>query len=233
VADTRRTRRARRGRPAKTDPPPTEAGYRLAVEVEALDKPEEENGWTVLATTVRVEAGTDAELLQAYQEQLMRYTARGAVSLERLTADDHGDLVYRFTHSWSDGTTGIRLAPLELLEKLAALVPLPRVHLVRYGGCLTPHSHLRGAIRPTPRQQGMDGEEAKPGTPYWPWARLLGHVFGLEMATCPFCRHGALRIIAVITQESVIPRILQHLQLASVPPPLAPARGRQEIFAFD
>src|SRR5262249_56849783 len=27
VADTRRTRRARRGRPAKTDPPPTEAGY--------------------------------------------------------------------------------------------------------------------------------------------------------------------------------------------------------------
>src|SRR5215471_18811413 len=36
VADTRRTRRARRGRPAKTDPPPTESGYRLVVEVEAL-----------------------------------------------------------------------------------------------------------------------------------------------------------------------------------------------------
>ena len=35
VADTRRTRRARRGRPAKTDPPPTEAGYRLVVEVES------------------------------------------------------------------------------------------------------------------------------------------------------------------------------------------------------
>jgi hypothetical protein len=37
-----------------------------------------------------------------------------------------------------DGTTGIKLSPLELLEKLAALVPLPRVHLVRYGGCLAP-----------------------------------------------------------------------------------------------
>jgi transposase len=69
VADTRRTRRARRGRPAKTDPPPIEAGYRLAVEVEALDKPEEDNGWTVLATTVSAAAGTDAEILQAYQEQ--------------------------------------------------------------------------------------------------------------------------------------------------------------------
>jgi transposase len=69
VAETRRTRRARRGRPAKTDPPPTETGYRLVVEVTALANPEEDNGWTVLATTVPPEACTDAEILQAYQEQ--------------------------------------------------------------------------------------------------------------------------------------------------------------------
>ena len=165
--------------------------------------------------------------------QLIRYTARGAVSLERLTQDANGDLVSTFTHPWSDGTTGIRLAPLELVEKLAALVPLPHVHLVRYGGCLAPHSHLRGAILPTPRQQGLDGEEPHTGTPYWPWARLLGRVFGLEMRTCPFCRRGSLHIIAVITQESVITRILRHLQLASVPPPIAPARYRQACAVFD
>jgi transposase len=69
VADTRRTRRVRRGRPAKTDPPPTEAGYRLVVELEALPNPEEDNGWTVLATTVSAAACADAEILQAYQEQ--------------------------------------------------------------------------------------------------------------------------------------------------------------------
>ena len=39
VAATRHTRRARRGRPAKTDPPPTESGYRVAVEVEVLSHP--------------------------------------------------------------------------------------------------------------------------------------------------------------------------------------------------
>ena len=88
------------------------------------------------------------------------------MALERLAEDANGELMYTFTHPWSDGTTGIRLAPLELLEKLAALVPLPHVHLVRDGGGLAPHSHLRGAIRPTPRQQGLDGEEAPPGTPY-------------------------------------------------------------------
>jgi transposase len=69
VADTRRTRRARRGRPAKTDPPPTESGYRLAVEVEALAHAEEDNGWTVLATTVDAERCPDVDILQAYQDQ--------------------------------------------------------------------------------------------------------------------------------------------------------------------
>jgi hypothetical protein len=33
---------------------------------------------------------------------------------------------------------------------------LPRIHLVRYGGYLAPHSPLRGAIIPTLRQQGME-----------------------------------------------------------------------------
>jgi hypothetical protein len=68
-AETRRTRRPRRGRPAKTDPPPSEAGYRLGVEVEALSNLEEDNGWTVLATTVRSEECPDADILQAYQDQ--------------------------------------------------------------------------------------------------------------------------------------------------------------------
>jgi hypothetical protein len=123
-------------------------------------------------------------------ERLIRYTARGAVSLERLAQDTNGDLVYTFTHPWSDGTTGIRLSPLELLEKLAALVPLPRVHLVRYGGCLASHSHLRGSIIPTPRQQGVDEEETDTGAPPWSWARLLKRVFALDVARCPWCQRG-------------------------------------------
>ena len=165
-------------------------------------------------------------------ERLLRYTARGAVSLERLAQDANGDLVYTFTHPWSDGTTGIRLSPMELLEKLAALVPLPRVHLVRYGGCLAPHSHLRGAIIPTPRQQGVDEEETDTGSPRWDWARLLKRVFALDMARCPFCQQGALRIIAAITQGEVIRKILRHLKLAADPPLIAPARIRQEAFAW-
>jgi hypothetical protein len=51
------TGRVRRGRPAKTDPAPTESDSRV-VEVEALRNPEEDSGWTVLATTVPPEEGT-------------------------------------------------------------------------------------------------------------------------------------------------------------------------------
>jgi len=39
------------------------------VEVEALSNREKDNGWTVLATTVRSEACPEADILQAYQEQ--------------------------------------------------------------------------------------------------------------------------------------------------------------------
>ena len=69
VADTRRTRRARRGRPAKMDPPPLESGARVVVEVEALANPQDANGWTVLATTVSAAGCTDVEILQAYHDQ--------------------------------------------------------------------------------------------------------------------------------------------------------------------
>jgi hypothetical protein len=106
----------------------------------------------------------------------------------------------------------------------------PRVHLVRYAGCLAPHSALREAIIPTPRQQGVEEQAASTASLPWSWARLLKRVFALEMARCPFCQRGALRIIATITQGEVISKILRHLKHAADPPPIAPARSRQETF---
>ena len=154
------------------------------------------------------------------------------MSLERLTQAANGDLLYTFTHPWSDGTTGIRLSPMELIEKLAALVPLPRMHLVRYGGCLAPPSHLRGAIIPTPRQQGMADAALDPGSPRWGWARLLKWGFALAMAQCPFCQRGTRRMIAAMPHGEVIRKLLRHLQLAGDPPPLAPTRVRQDAWAW-
>jgi len=86
--------------------------------------------------------------------------------------------------------------------------------------------------RPTPRQQGLDEEATDTGSPHWSWAQLLKRVFALDMARCPCCQQGALRIMAASTQGEVIRKILRHLKLAVDPPPIAPARVRQEAFAW-
>jgi transposase len=62
-------KRLRRGRPPKAEASQVEVRYRLVVHPEALVPSEDAHGWTVLATTVRPEGCTDAEMLQAYQEQ--------------------------------------------------------------------------------------------------------------------------------------------------------------------
>ena len=111
VADTRRTRRARRGRPAKTAPPPLESGFRLVVEVESRPHSEEDNGWTVLATTVSAEACTDAEVLQAYQEQ-------------------HASVESGFR--WSKNPAAISPVWLEKPERIAALAMLTVISLLVY-----------------------------------------------------------------------------------------------------
>jgi hypothetical protein len=44
--------------------------------------------------------------------------------------------------------------------------------------------------------------------------------------TCPFCRHGALRIMVGTTQETMSTRVIRHVQHAAVPPAMTPARSR-------
>ena len=66
---TQRQKRTQRGRPPKAEVPQDTIRYRLRIGVEAHVPSADTQGWTVLATTVGAESCTDAELLQAYQEQ--------------------------------------------------------------------------------------------------------------------------------------------------------------------
>ena len=42
------------------------------------------------------------------------------------------------------------MSPLEFMQRLAALVPRPRLHLIRFHGVLAPHAGLRATIVPDP-----------------------------------------------------------------------------------
>ncbi len=52
--------------------------------------------------------------------------------------------------AWRDGTTHIKMSPLEFMQRLAPLVLRPRLHLIRFHGVLAPNAGLRAAIVPGP-----------------------------------------------------------------------------------
>ena len=76
-----------------------------------------------LDASVRIE-GADRTGL----ERLLRYCARPPFALERLEQLGDDQLVYRFAKPQPDGRTELSLTPLELIERLHALIPPPRLH---------------------------------------------------------------------------------------------------------
>jgi len=49
---------------------------------------------------------------------------------------------------YRDATTHIMMSPQEFMQPLAALIPRPRLHLIRFYGVLAPHAKLRAAVVP-------------------------------------------------------------------------------------
>ena len=206
-------------------------------------------------TSVRIEAHDRAGL-----ERLLRYCARPAFSMERLRKAGK-DLVYRCAKQHSEPASekrGVKvdeliLTPLELIDRIAALVPPPRTHRHRYYGALAPNSPLRAAVTAlsAPMQQataqsaqigtGVPGvsppgnaipTQPVPDDPIPPnrsqahylWAVLIARIYEVFPLLCPMCG-GQMRIIAFITHSADIRQMLDHIGVQSEPPNIAPARG--------
>jgi hypothetical protein len=155
-------------------------------------------------------------------ETLCRYIARPPLALERLTESSGGQLLYHFRHAWRDGSTALLLEPLELLERLAALVPPPRRPLLAYHGLLAPRSRWRAAIVPKAASDAAGADAEAGGPRRWSWARLLQRVFGFEVLVCDRCG-GSRRILGAVTEPHAVRRLLAALGLAAEPPPGRPA----------
>jgi hypothetical protein len=68
------------------------------------------------------------------------------VTDERLRIGADSQVVVRLRHSWADGTTSLVFAPTAFLERLAVLVPRPRINLVLYHGVLAPRAAWRADV---------------------------------------------------------------------------------------
>ena len=171
--------------------------------------------------------------------------------LERLRKEGC-DLVYRCAKQQSEPSSDKRgtkadelhLTPLELIARIAALVPPPRTHRHRYFGVLAPNSPHRAAVTalatsvqalplPTQSTPCAKGEgvpiQPKPVPPkrspsHYLRAVLIARIYEVFPLLCPLCG-GQMRLIAFITEGTQIRRILDHIGVDSEPPHISPARG--------
>jgi hypothetical protein len=196
-----------------------------------------EHGGFSVDARVRVEASDRAGL-----ERLLRYCARGPLALERLERDpdEPERLFYHLPKPTADGRVALTLTPLELLSRLAALIPPPRVHRHRDAGVLAPNSPWRAAVTAWAEAGAEPERVAPPSPPAQPldasatpvhrsparylWAMLLARIYEAFPLVCPVCR-AEMRLIAFVTDSASISRILEHLGEPTRPPPVSPARG--------
>jgi len=141
--------------------------------------------------------------------------------------------------------TALSLSPLELLERIARLIPPPRVHRHRYHGLLAPHARLRPIVIAIGRERSAEPEPISPAPnprfspPPVPepapassgerpsrirWVQLLARIYEVLPLLCPACG-GEMSILAFLTDPPVVGAILLHLGLPHQPPPVTPARG--------
>ena len=139
--------------------------------------------------------------------------------------DGDGLVVHRLERPFRDGTTQFLFEPLDFLARLAALVPRPRSHLVRYHGLLAPNARYRRLVvpAPVPCPAPQEGSVHVPGrSPHarMSWMQRLRRVFDIDLRVCPHCG-GSLRVLAVVTEPSVIAAIVGHIERsqARAPPP--------------
>jgi len=168
---------------------------------------------------------------RAGRERLLRYCARPPFALDRLRELDPEHLLYASTKPGPGGTGPQILTPLQLLDRLAALVPPPRVHRHRYFGVLAPNAPLRAAVTalapaaaPTPLPDPPAAEPAHRRAARYAWALLLARIYEVFPLVCARCG-GEMRIIAFLTDPAAVRAILAHLGEPTAPPRIAPARG--------
>jgi hypothetical protein len=163
------------------------------------------------------------------REALLKYILRPSVVQERVTHAPGGLVRITLKRPFSDGTVAVDMDPLSLLCRLAASVPPPRFHTVRYAGVLAPASKWRPRILPVPpreehRAAPDDHHDDKPlhnGSRYRPWAELLKRTFQIDVLCCPKCQ-GRMKLVAMVTDPKSVTRLLRAL----VDPTFPIARAR-------
>jgi hypothetical protein len=113
--------------------------------------------------------------------------------------------------------------PLDLIAKLAALIPRPYKNLILYHAVLAANAAWRKRAVAYGRNAAPPSELGHPDAPQHKrrqWADLMRRAFGYDLLSCPNCGSKML-LLACVTERGAIRKILTHLGLPPDPPALA------------
>jgi hypothetical protein len=174
-------------------------------------------------------------------ERLCHYLLRPPLAQDRLEILRDGRIACTLAHPWRDGTRALVFEPLEFLEKLAVLIPRPRINLLLYHGVLAGHARGRALVvaTATVRDDADDGSAsattAVPPPPrHYAWADLLRRIFRDRRPRLHLWRPPAVH--RHDRGSVVVERILRHIGLLTATPEPAPAHPPPvsgDCFAFD
>ena len=154
-------------------------------------------------------------------ERLCRYLCRPPAANERFEETHGGRIRVRLKSAWSDGTTHVLLTSLQLVEKLVALIPPPRVNMIRYHGAFAPNAAHRAQIVPLTEsaQPPLDDEEEEQRCTHagrQRYALLMKRVFAIDVERCGRCGKRATKI-QFLTAKDEIQRVLRSIGYPNAP----------------
>jgi hypothetical protein len=153
-------------------------------------------------------------------EKLCRYAARAPIANSRLSLDTQGNAVLNLKRPLRDGRLQLKFTQLQLLQKLAILIPPPRKNLTRYFGVFAPAHRFRKDVVAIGRETQNETEPSTNSTAIYqrriPWAELLKRVFAIDILKCDQCGEP-MKILAVIPESQATKAILDHLGIDTGP----------------
>jgi hypothetical protein len=160
-----------------------------------------QHSWVVYAKTPM---GGPAQVL----EYLSRYTHRTAISNERIQSVEAQQVAFKVRRDAQGGKRLTRLDGLEFVRRFMLHILIKGVKRIRHYGVLASAckaarlAQARAALAmPVPNRQATESA-----------AHFMRRVKGLELAQCPCCGLGRLKIIQIVSAPARLPAPGCHVQ---------------------
>ncbi len=175
----------------------------------------------------------------------LRYGPRPAFAHDRIEQLANGNGSSRLPKIFYTGQTHVVLPPIDFLRRLAALIPPPRFHSIRYHGLLAPNATLRklaGALAPRHLIDGIIDHKLasktaadNPDAPHRRRTRRLGSQllrrgFAIDGRRCPCgANRQLIGVLSRVPSPDARDNFLRAMGERTAPPPRAKARPPPQV----